>query len=349
MKSQLIRKIPAKSVFVLVCCLGFMASASAQRGSIVPDSGDPGTGGRFVIQGTLYNPAGQRVDRPIRVRLYTPTRGDVTTMTDDNGNFSFRRLSAGNYSIVIDTEKDYEPVNEQINIVQAMRSVSSLEDIVPVQIRLRAKGSTSAKPGVISAEFANVPKPALEFYNKALELAQAGKRKEAIEKLNLAIKEYSGFMLAFNELGVQYMRLGELNKANEALQEALKLSPEAFTPLVNHGVVLVLLKRFAEAEKELRSALKSDDKSAVAHYYLGRALAYQGRFDEGESELNKAITLGGSEMKEAHRYLGAIYHARGDDTRAIAELETYLRVAPKADDAGQVRQMIEQLKGAKKP
>ena len=69
-----------------------------------------------------------------------------------------------------------------------------------------------------------------------------------------------------------------------------------------------------------------------------------GRFDEAVKELDTAITLGGDQMKEAHRYLGAIYHARGDDKRAINELETYLRIAPKADDAEPVRQLIQQLK-----
>lgn len=343
MNSHLLHTFRVKFILGLFCCLCVGGNVAGQMS---PDSGDPGTGGRFVVEGTLYNPLGQRVDRPIRVRLSTPTRGVITTMTDDNGNFSFHRLSAGFYTIVIDGEKEYEAVNEQLNL-QAIRGAGG--DVVPVHIKLRAKGSESVKPGVLNAAFANVPKVALVFYNEALELAQAGKRKEAIEKLNLAIKEYGSFTLAYNELGVQYMRLGQLDKANDSLVAALKLSPDAFTPLVNHGVVLVLLKRFPEAETELRKALKSDDKSAVAHYYLGRALAYQGQFDEGEKELTTAITIGGDEMKEAHRYLGAIYHARGDDKRAIAELENYLRIAPKAEDASQVRQMIQQLKDARKP
>src|SRR2546430_13144427 len=47
------------------------------------------------IVGNVYLPSGQRVDRPIRVRLFTSTRGDTTTMTSDNGAFSFRRLATG--------------------------------------------------------------------------------------------------------------------------------------------------------------------------------------------------------------------------------------------------------------
>jgi tetratricopeptide (TPR) repeat protein len=300
-----------------------------------------------MIQGTLLFPTGQRVDRPISVRLSTITRGDIRTMTDTNGNFSFRRLSPGTYTIVIDAEKDYETVNQPTTIIQAGRSVGSVEEIIPVQIRLKLKSGGTTKPGVVHADLANVPKPALDLYNKAIELAQAGKHKAAVEKLNQAIAAHPVFMLALNELGVQYMALGELEKADESLLSALKISPEAFAPLANHGIVLVRLKKFPEAEIDLRNALKVNDQSAIARFYLGRALAYQGRFDEAEKELNSAITLGGDQMKEAHRYLGAIYHARGDNERAIEQLEIYLRIAPKAEDAEQVRQLIKQLKKPK--
>jgi tetratricopeptide (TPR) repeat protein len=284
------------------------------------------------------------VDRPLKVRLYTPTRGDISTMTDTNGSFTFRRLSPGNYTITIDGDENYEAVNEPTTIVQAGRSVGSTEEIIPVQIRLRPKAGGDVKAAVVNADLANVPKPALELYNSALKLSQEGKNKAAIDKLNQAISAHPTFMLAFNELGVQYQKTGELEKASEALQSALKISPGAFTPLVNHGIVLVRLKRYAEAEAELREALKQNEQSAIARFYLGRALAYLGRFDEAERELNAAISLGGDQMKEAHRYLGAIYHARGDDERAIAQLETYLRIAPNAEDAESVRQLIRQLK-----
>jgi tetratricopeptide (TPR) repeat protein len=304
-----------------------------------------GTGGRYVIQGTLLFPSGQRVDRPMKVRLYTATRGEVMTMTDTNGRFLFRRLSPGSYTILIDGDKDYENVNEQTNIIQVRGAGTiSTEEIIPVQIRLKYKTGESIKPEVVHADLANVPKPALELYNGALKLAQEGKNKAAIEKLNQAITAHPKFMLAFNELGVQYQKVGELEKANDALQSALKISPNSFAPLVNHGIVLVRLKKYAEAEVDLRAALKENDQSAIAHFYLGRALAYLGAFDDAEKELNTAITLGGEQMKEAHRYLGAIYHARGDTARAIAQLETYLKVAPKAEDADAVRQLIRQLK-----
>jgi Flp pilus assembly protein TadD len=162
--------------------------------------------------------------------------------------------------------------------------------------------------------------------------------------LRKAIAEYSNFMLAFNELGVQYLRLGELDKADEALTKALKLAPDSATPLLTHGILLTVMEKFNLAVTELQAALKQKDQSANGHLYLGQALANLGRFAEAEVQLTRAIELGGDEVKDAHRFLGAIYFQRGDREKALAEFETYLKLAPKAKDAEQVRQMIRQNK-----
>ncbi len=274
------------------------------------------------------------------------TVGDRVTMTDERGNFAFRGLPSGNYTIVIDKEKEYEPVTQSADIIQFRGSPGQTYNL---NIRLTLiKGNTEVKPGVINSEFANVPQKALDFYNKAVELSKKGNYKGAIGQLQLSVSEYPDFMLAFNEMGVQYLRLNELEKADEAFQSALKIKPDAFAPLMNRGIVLVQMKRFEDAESVLRNAVKMKE-SAIGHYFLGLALANLGRFDEAEKELVSAVKLGGDEMKEAHRYLAIIYNTRGDKKRATDELETYLRLVPTAPDAEQLRNVIKQLKGLDTP
>jgi tetratricopeptide (TPR) repeat protein len=341
-------RLPAygpSSLLVLIALLIFLPNQiSAQRGMLGNDNGEAGTGGNFMIQGTVFLPSGQRIDHPIRIRLSTPTRGTITTMTDDNGVFSFRRLAPGSYSVVIDAEKDFETVNEPVNIVQAFRSSSSTENVIMVPIRLKPKPTVSVKPEIMNAELANVPPAAVQTYNQALELSRAGSSKAAIEKLKQAIAEYPNFMLAFNELGIQYLRLGELDKANDALSNALKISPDSPIALMNHGIVLTHIGKFDQAVTELQTALKQKEQSASGHSYLGQALANLGRFGEAEEHLKRAIALGGDEIKDAHRFLGAIYLQRGERERAVEEFETYLKLAPKAKDAEQVRQIVRQNK-----
>lgn len=342
------KHVLTRRTFVLVIAsFVFATSVFGQR--IEPDTGETGTGGNYVIVGSLFFPSGQRVDRRVRVRLYTPTRGDFTAMTDDSGRFAFRRLAPGSYEVVIDDEKDYEPVRQRVNIFQTTRSGIGAEQIYPIQVRLKLKGARDLKPAVINAEVAGVPPQALKFYEKALKLAEAGNSKGAVEQLLRAIAEHPKFGVAFTELGVQYLRLSDLDKAEQALRSAVQLSADSFAARMNYGIVLVRLNRFAEAETELRRALELDEKSAVGHYYLGRALAYLGRYDNAEVELNLALAFGGEEMKEAHRYLAGIYNARGKTKRAIAELEIYLKLAPNSPDAAELRKMVAKLRSSTTP
>ena len=341
---QSARKFAVHFLLLVTTILCLLNSAAAQIGGIDPDPGDAGTGKNAIV-GSVYYPSGQKVDKRIRVRLRTFVRGDMTTLTDDNGAFSFQRLAAGTYTVMIDGEKDYEIVNERVDLMPPQtRGGSSLGQTITLHIQLKLKSANASKPSVVNSDSANAPPEALELYRKALELAQSGDTKAAIEQLQRAIAAYPRFMLLFNELGVQYLRLGDSEKANKALESALKLAPTAFTPLLNHGIVLVSLNRYKEAESELRAAIKQNPESAFAHYFLGRTLARLRRFNEAEGYLTRAIQLGGDDVNEAHRYLGAIYNDRGDDRRAISELETYLRLVPSAKDAQQIREIIQQLK-----
>lgn len=303
---------------------------------------DTGLGGNNSIEGNVILSSGQRLDRRIRVRLVTMTKGDQTSMTDEYGKFYFRGLVNGDYTVTIDGEKEFEPISHRVSII-VLRG--SPPQNYMVSIRLTIKKDTEPKAGVVNAELSNVPPKAVELYNKALELSKQNDHKGAIEQLQAAIKEYGDFVLGYNEMGYQYMKLTDYEKAEAAFQSALKINPDALLPLTNHGIVLNCLNKFPEAEKELRKAIKINDKLPVTHYWLAYSIANQNRFDEAEKEFLLAAKLGGPEMKEAHRYLAIIYSSKGDKKRQIAELETYLLLAPTAADAEQLRKLLQQLKG----
>jgi tetratricopeptide (TPR) repeat protein len=321
-------------------------SARAQMGGIDGDPSDPGTGGKSTILGNVYYPNGRRVDRRMRVLLKTFRGGDMATMTDDNGAFAFRRLAGGSYTVVLEAGKEFEPAQEKVDIIASSqrRGISPAQNVT-VQIQLHYRTSDSEKkPEVLDPALAEVPKDARDLYLKALEFARAGESKKAITQLEQAISVYPGFALAMNMLGQEYMRLGQLDKAAEEFNTALKIDPEAFAPRLNLGIVLVYRKRLKEAEKELRLAVSKNDTSGTAHYYLGRTLAVLRKFDEAEKELQRALSLAGDQMGTAHRFLGAIYQARGDNPRAVTELETYLRLVPDAPDANQIRELIKGMR-----
>lgn len=328
-------------LFIILLCLS--GSTFAQISAITPTESDTGLGGVNSIIGTVFGPSGRPLERRVRIRLSTMTHGDRIFTTDNNGNFAFRSLPTGSYVVIIDKEKEFEPFSQDVDIRQFR---GSPPQVYTLNVRLSPKAQADSKPAVINSELANVPLKALEFFNKGAELAKNGDYQAAIEQLRLAVAEYPDFMLAINEIGVQHLRLNELEKADEMFQAALKIKPDAFAPLMNHGIALVQMKRYEEAEPVLRKVVKINENSAVVHYFLGLAIASLGRFDEAEKEFVSAVKLGGDGMKEAHRYLAIIYNHRGDKKRAVNELEIYLRLAPTAPDIEQLRNVLKQLKAS---
>lgn len=301
---------------------------------------DTRLGGSHAIVGTVFGPSGQRSDRRLSIRITTQTRGDIVAMTDDNGEFAFSGITDGTFEISINKEKDFEGFTQQVSFARGQNATTQT-----LVIKLVAKRGTAVKPGVVNSQFANVPVQAMTFYNAALKLAGEGNHTGAIEQLRQATEQHPDFMLAFNEMGVQYMRLNDLTQADASFVLALKIEPDALAPLTNRGIVLFQLKRYVEAEPILRKAVKIKDDVPVGHYFLGQTLANLGSFDEAEKELIIAVKNGGEAMKEAHRILAIIFGARGEKKKAAAELETYLKLAPRTPDAEQIRKVIAELKG----
>lgn len=329
------------SVVLFAPCFVFPVMAQM----IPPSAGDAGLGGVNTITGMVLAPSGERLQRRITIRLQTATRGDRVTMTDDYGKFAFTGLASGDYRVVIEKEKEFEPYSQSVEIRQFQGFPPQLYNL---SIRLEFKGRAEAKPRVLNAEFVNVPEHARVYYDNAVEKAKKGDHQGAVEELKLAIKEYPSFMLAFNELGVQYLKLDQLEDADEAFQSALKITPDAFAALINRGIANFMMKRYGEAVPILRKALAKNDQSAVGHYFLGQALANLGLFEDAEKELLASLKLGNEEMKEAHRILAIIYASRGAKKQAADELEAYLKLAPNAPDAEKLKEKIRQLRESNK-
>lgn len=328
-------------------------AASAQIGTDVT-----GTGGRHVIQGRIINPAGRRTDVRIHVKLESTSNlsGDLSVLADANGNFSFQGLSSGTYAVVIEDE-NYEPVRESVTIEsdgsRPRRGVviptASRPYTVQIYLKPRRGSGFEARPGVIDAALASVPKEAVEHYNRAMEAARRKEHAKAAESLRAALALHPNFALAQSALGMQYLALREPEKAAEALRAALKLAPNDYVTLVAYGFALIEQKQFADAEQPLRTAAEKQPALPHAHYHLGVALVRQRKLAEAEKSLQQSITLGisGEYLGLAHYYLGGVYWASQDYKRAVAELETYLKLNPDlpSADRERVRSTIKELRG----
>lgn len=337
--------------FAVLSVLTLLASlAAAQSGGGIDMTG---TGGRHIIQGRIYYPSGRRSDSRLKIKLQTFNSGELSVFSDPNGSFSFKGLDPGSYTVIVEAGDAYETASETVYIdtdgSNPRRGIflPPVSRIYTVDIALRLKPSEAAKIGVVNAVLAAIPTAARELYLKALESGQAGDNAKAIEQLKAAIALYPQFPLALNELGVRYLKVGQLEKASETLKTAVEMAPQDFQPRLNYGVALLNQRRFPEAEEQLRAALAKNSEAPTAHMYLGIALATQRKLDEGEKELRLALASNSPEVFLSHRYLAGIYLERRENARAADELESYLKQFPKVSDAEILRKKIKELRAAK--
>jgi tetratricopeptide (TPR) repeat protein len=341
-------KISSLTFFILVVGVVFSSGLCfAQSGGGVDSTG---TGGRHTIQGRIYFPSGRRTDVRVKVKLYSTNSSELTVFSDSNGTFSFRGLDAGSYTVTVDAGNDYEQAREtvyiepQANVPRLGITLPPVARLYTLDISLRLKQEVYMKAGVVSAALAAVPEQARDLYLKAVTAAEAGETTKAIDELKAALNVHPEFPLALNELGIQYLKTGQVEKAADVLSKAVKLAPDDFQPRLNYGIALLNQRKPGEAEEQLRVAVNKQNAAPTAHMYLGITLAIQRKLDEGEKELNLAVASKSVEVSLAHRYLSGIYYERHKYDEAANELETYLKLVPKAPDAVVLRQKIQEMR-----
>jgi len=343
-----------RNASLLIICVASSLATISRADCFAQSSVDyTGNGGRHTIQGRIYFPSGRRADAPgLVVKLESINNAPLSIFTDSSGSFAFKNLIAGTYEIVIDGSQDFEPMREPVYIddpgsssVRGRGVTSSNPRTITVPIYLMPKNRIpESKVGVINAVLASAPKAAADLYRSALESSKAGDHKKAVEQLKSAIALYPQFSLALNELGVQYLFLAQPDDAATVLAEAVKLSPDEVTPRLNYGIALLNQNKFPASEEQLRIVVTKNDSLPTAHMYLGISLARQHKLDEAERQLLIAIDKNSSGVALAHRFLGGVYWAKKDYTKAADQLEMYLKLMPNAGDAVRTREEIAKLR-----
>ena len=214
-------------------------------------------------------------------------------------------------------------------------------------INLREKVSTDRPVGdVVSAGELDqkAPATAKKEFERATSLASGGNSAQAIEHYKRAIDIYPDYLMALNDLGVQYLKLKQLGEAAAQFEAALDINAKVFNPRLNLGIVLVEQKKYLDAISHLTLALSIDSARPATHLYIGIASLEIDELDTAQRELSKALTLGDAEYTIAHFYLGRVQMKRGDSEAAAREFKTYLQNSPEGEKAVQARVLLEKLK-----
>lgn len=318
-------------------------------------SGTSGPGsnrGSHSIRGKIFLPNGTAPDIRIHVILEVSTGGVFSeTFSDSVGNFEFRSLPTNNYRVVIASDgMNYDSAQEPIEIS------GSVSRTFTVQIYLREKKRdrelTSNKKMISAGDVAqDVPKPAKKSYENGLKKLDAGKLEDAVSNFQEALKIFPDYVMAHDKLGQCYVNQNKFAEAQSEFELALKINPKFPLTLVYLGMLKVRQKQYSEAIELLESANRMDESFAMSHLHLGISFMEKpaqeaGDFEKAEKAFLTALSLGGKNLAQVHKYLFNLYLRRKYYDKAAAELEAYLNDVPNASDAQQIRDMVTNVKKA---
>ncbi len=114
-----------------------------------------------------------------------------------------------------------------------------------------------------------------------------------------------------NVLGMNYLQMGDLEKAQAELEAARRLDPDVSETYNGLGLVYAREGDWARADKNFRRSVRMDSANGQAQNDFGTFLFHQGKFEEACDRFAKASQNVGYEHRDAaFENLGLCYEQR---------------------------------------
>jgi tetratricopeptide (TPR) repeat protein len=326
---------------IIAMMLAPMDARAQEDPSLPPTPNTTRTAGRGSIVGRVVLPSGEAVSTRIRVTISSIRDPESSTIyTDTNGNFGFGNLAEGTYTLEVTGDaKHYESVFQEVRLIRAMQ----MRLIINLKERAPAPDKGSAYVVSVGEVDPNVPQAAKKEYEKGTKLVAEGKLQEAIARFKQALHHYPKYLMARNDLGVQYLKLKQVDEAIEQFEAAIEINSKALYPHLNLAIAQIEQKRFNEAMDHLNQAMAINSSSPAVHLYLGIASAEIDELAAAERALTTAISMGGAEFTVAHFHMARVHMKRGARDGAIRELKTYIEKAPGGEHVIKARALLKEL------
>ena len=136
--------------------------------------------------------------------------------------------------------------------------------------------------------------------------------------LKRAISLQPDYVKAHNDLGAVYLKLNQLDKAEQTLRQAIKLHDKWYLPQLNLGVVLNRQRKHQEAAKLLTELANRHPDQPAIQPPLIEALIETRQWPQAEEELQRALTVKGSDIVDLKIKLGIVTLRQSKFPAAVA-------------------------------
>jgi cytochrome c-type biogenesis protein CcmH/NrfG len=332
-----IRRLLFVSIVVLSCCGALFAQGN-------------------TIRGKIRNAAGVNVGRT-SVTLERNGAMVEQTVANNEGDFTFGGLTDTSYTVIV-TAVDYIPVRESVEFVRSA-TADQPGELRTIEITLTLK--EPVRPPRAGINFVqNIPAPALAAFEAGLKHSRENRPTEAIASYREAIRLFPNYFNANLTLATELAKQGQLHEAITSLEVARAANPKDDRVYDLFARVMMQQRKYSVAARIYAEATRLNP--AETQYLLARGTALIEQvvvidgtpsttaadersfaLAEAERVLLQAVKQN-ERLADAHLQLARVYEKKGERTQAAEQLERYLRKAPNAKNAEQIRGAIKKLR-----
>jgi tetratricopeptide (TPR) repeat protein len=305
--------------------------AVAQQGAIIPNSG-------FVVFGRVSLPDHKPA---ARVKVFLETNNGVRrdTITDDQGMYEIRGLTAGRFNMSAVNPNDPNQYTDPTSSDSTRAYANRLQ--IDLYLRYPMHNRKDPPPGTTSAIEAaqNVPQPARKAYEQGLKLQKENKATQALNAFNQAIQLYPEYFQALTERANLLMQQNKLSEAEADFERALQLNRKYPPALRGLGYCQIQQQKFPDALNNLERAFSLEPNVPLTLLLLGYANLSLNRYEEAKQALQQALKVGPESAARAHVYLAEVFAHEQKFKEAADEIRAYLKAKPDAADAASLQKM----------
>ena len=309
----------------------------------------------FIVSGSVALPDGIIPSRLVLVERVCGGRTVGAAYADSKGHYSFdlgfifnpsRPTSGGEPAesfadcIIRASLEGYRA--QTIALGPAVKSAKPLL----AGIVLQPIGKTAA---IMSATDAAISKNAKKDYEKGLDLMAAKKWPDALAAMQKAASEDPKFATAWVSVGTLQASLNDNNGALQSYTKAIAADPQFAEPYIDLAVLESAAALWDQVIQNTDKVIALDPDAFPRAYYLNTMANIRlKKMDAAMKNVAQGIRVDQDHLFPDLQYMqGILLVGKGDMAGARTQLESYLALAPKGDNAQNASDQLKNLPAAK--
>jgi tetratricopeptide (TPR) repeat protein len=152
---------------------------------------------------------------------------------------------------------------------------------------------------------------------------------KAIQAYQKVIELDPTYVEAYNNLGIIYQMIGDVDRASAAYQKSTEINPKYEKGYNNLGILLLLRGRYEEASEAFQKALAINANNIESHIYLGILFKKKGQWQEAIESYQRALAIDPLHG-ETHYNIALLYEQLEKFELAVGHYQQFIQLSSKS-------------------